>query len=113
MSRRPAARDYDGDGRGVSHDELDICNKQSLRMALAQYHRAVKYLSLNPGIEAHLRTIHRELTVNFPVKMDDGTIRIFTGYRVHHSTARAGRRRAAFATTPVSRSRRCARWPCG
>jgi glutamate dehydrogenase (NAD(P)+) len=26
------------------------------------------------------------LTVNFPVKMDDGSVRVFTGYRVHHST---------------------------
>lgn len=57
-------------------------------MALAQYDRAVKYLSLNPGVEAQLRTINRELTVNFPVKMDDGAIRIFTGYRVHHSIVR-------------------------
>ena len=30
----------------------------------------------------------RELTVNFPVRMDDGHIRIFTGYRVQHSTMR-------------------------
>src|SRR5439155_1241475 len=29
---------------------------------------------------------HRELTVNFPVQMDDGSVRMFTGYRVHHST---------------------------
>jgi glutamate dehydrogenase (NAD(P)+) len=57
-------------------------------MAIAQYDRAVKHLSLNPGIEAHLRTMNRELTVNFPVKMDDGAIRTFTGYRVQHSTAR-------------------------
>ncbi|MPZ48501.1 MAG: glutamate dehydrogenase [Dehalococcoidia bacterium] len=30
----------------------------------------------------------RELTVNFPVRMDDGSIRVFTGYRVHHNEAR-------------------------
>jgi glutamate dehydrogenase (NAD(P)+) len=30
----------------------------------------------------------RELTVNFPVKMDDGAVRIFTGFRVHHNTAK-------------------------
>ncbi len=57
-------------------------------MALAQYDLAVKHLSLKRGIEEFLRTTQRELTVNFPVKMDDGTVRIFTGYRVHHSTAR-------------------------
>jgi glutamate dehydrogenase (NAD(P)+) len=57
-------------------------------MALAQYDRAVKHLSLKRGIEEFLRRPQRELAVNFPVKMDDGGVRIFTGYRVHHSTAR-------------------------
>jgi glutamate dehydrogenase (NAD(P)+) len=57
-------------------------------MALAQYERAAKQLSLTRGIEALLRVPERELTVNFPVRMDDGSIRIFTGHRVHHSTAR-------------------------
>jgi len=57
-------------------------------MALAQYDRAVKYLSLKRGIEAYLRSPKRELTVSFPVRMDDGSVQIFTGYRVHHSTAR-------------------------
>ena len=63
-------------------------NANPYAMALAQYDRAVKYLSLKRGIEEYLRTPKRELTVNFPVKMDDGSVRIFTGYRVHHSTAR-------------------------
>ncbi|MBI2467840.1 MAG: Glu/Leu/Phe/Val dehydrogenase [Candidatus Rokubacteria bacterium] len=57
-------------------------------MALAQYDRAAKHLSLKRGIEEHLRAPRRELTVNFPVRMDDGSVRIYTGYRVHHSTAR-------------------------
>jgi len=48
-------------------------------MALAQYDRAVKHLSVRRGIEAYLRVPRRELTVNCPVKMDDGSVRIFTG----------------------------------
>jgi glutamate dehydrogenase (NAD(P)+) len=35
-----------------------------------------------------LRHCKREFTVNFPVRMDDGSIRVFTGYRVHHNEAR-------------------------
>lgn len=35
-----------------------------------------------------LRYPERELTVNFPVKMDDGSTQVFTGYRVQHSTVR-------------------------
>jgi glutamate dehydrogenase (NAD(P)+) len=35
-----------------------------------------------------LRHCKREFTVHFPVQMDDGSIRVFTGYRVHHNEAR-------------------------
>mgnify|MGYP001069541114 CR=1 FL=1 len=54
-------------------------------MALAQFDKAAQYLDLNAGIAERLRHCRRELTVHFPVKMDDGTVKIFTGYRVHHS----------------------------
>jgi glutamate dehydrogenase (NAD(P)+) len=55
--------------------------------ALAQFDKAVAHLNLERGIVELLRHPKRELTVNFPVKMDGGDIRIFTGFRVHHSTA--------------------------
>ncbi len=55
-------------------------------VALQQYDRAVAYLDLPAGIKSFLRYPKRELTVNFPVRMDNGDIRIFTGYRVHHNT---------------------------
>lgn len=55
-------------------------------MALQQFWQVAERLTLKRGIQEYLVTPNRELTVNFPVKMDDGSIRIFTGYRVHHST---------------------------
>ncbi|WP_119067462.1 Glu/Leu/Phe/Val family dehydrogenase [Aggregatilinea lenta] len=55
-------------------------------IALQQYDRAVAYLDLPAGIKNFLRYPKRELTVNFPVRMDNGDINIFTGYRVHHNT---------------------------
>jgi glutamate dehydrogenase (NAD(P)+) len=55
--------------------------------ALRQFDKAVSYLNLKTGIAEYLRTPKRELTVNFPVQMDDESVRIFTGYRVHHNTA--------------------------
>ena len=54
-------------------------------MALAQFDKAAPYLDLKTGIAEMLRHCRRELTVNFPVKMDDGSVKVFTGYRVHHS----------------------------
>jgi glutamate dehydrogenase (NAD(P)+) len=55
--------------------------------ALAQYDKAVSHLNLKKGIVEHLRCPKRELTVNFPVKMDNGDVKVFTGFRVHHNTA--------------------------
>jgi glutamate dehydrogenase (NAD(P)+) len=55
-------------------------------IAVQQFDRAAEYLDLKEGIREMLRRPKRELTVNFPVKMDDGSVKVFTGYRVHHST---------------------------
>src|SRR3990172_7537895 len=55
--------------------------------ALAQYDRAVVHLNLKRGIAEYLRCPKRELTVNFPVRMDNGDVTIFTGFRVHHNDA--------------------------
>ena len=45
-------------------------------------------MNIDEGINMKLRHCKRELTVNFPVRMDDGTIRIFTGYRIEHNIER-------------------------
>jgi len=55
--------------------------------ALQQFDKAVGHLDLKPGIVEYLRVPKRELCVNFPVEMDDDSVRVFTGYRVHHNTA--------------------------
>ena len=57
-------------------------------IAQRQFDNAAKYLDLKAGIKAKLRLPKRELSVNFPVKMDDGNIQMFTGHRVQHSLAR-------------------------
>lgn len=54
--------------------------------ALRQFDHAADRLPLKRGIREFLSYPKRELTVHFPVKMDDSSVRIFTGYRVHHST---------------------------
>jgi glutamate dehydrogenase (NAD(P)+) len=56
--------------------------------ALHQLDIAARYLELDPGLHEILKHPERELTVHFPVKMDDGSIKIFTGYRVQHNLAR-------------------------
>jgi glutamate dehydrogenase (NAD(P)+) len=56
--------------------------------AEARFDRAAALLNIDDGIRKVLRTPGRELTVNFPVLLDDGRIEVFTGYRVQHSVAR-------------------------
>jgi len=52
------------------------------------YDRAADRLGLSPGIREMLRRPWRELQVQVPVRMDDGRIEVFAGYRVQHNGAR-------------------------
>src|ERR1051326_4476979 len=57
-------------------------------VALQQYDRAADKLDLSSAVREVLRNPKREVTVHFPVRMDDGTSRVFTGYRVWHNVTR-------------------------
>jgi glutamate dehydrogenase (NAD(P)+) len=56
--------------------------------AQRQFDRAAEFLNLDQGARAVLRDVQRILTVNFPVHMDDGSIRVFQGFRVQHNLHR-------------------------
>ncbi len=58
------------------------------RVAQRQFDLAAERLNLDPGLRRVLRQPRRELTVHFPVKMDDGLVQVFTGYRVQHNLGR-------------------------
>ncbi|MER3403330.1 MAG: glutamate dehydrogenase [Armatimonadota bacterium] len=57
-------------------------------IAVRQLEAAAHYLNLDRSMLEVLKHPRRELIVNFPVKMDDGSVRVFTGFRVHHNPAR-------------------------
>jgi glutamate dehydrogenase (NAD(P)+) len=59
-----------------------------LDVAMKQVDIAAAHLKLDPGIFEKIKYTQRELTVHFPVKMDDGSIKVFTGYRVQHNMTR-------------------------
>ncbi len=58
------------------------------QMAVKQVQSVGRLLGLNEDTIEGLCKPRRELTVNFPVRMDDGRIRTFTGFRVQHNDAR-------------------------
>jgi glutamate dehydrogenase (NAD(P)+) len=57
-------------------------------VAQHQFDLAAERLNLDPAMRKVLREPRRELTVHFPVKMDDGSVEVFTGYRVQHNLGR-------------------------
>jgi glutamate dehydrogenase (NAD(P)+) len=57
-------------------------------VAQEQFDHAAEKLDLDDGMRRVLRVPQRELTVNFPVTLDSGDVRVFTGYRVQHNVSR-------------------------
>jgi len=59
-----------------------------LEVVRKQIDIVAKEMQLKPNIKKFLKRIERALIVSIPIKMDDGSIRVFEGYRVQHSTIR-------------------------
>ncbi|HKY61453.1 MAG TPA: Glu/Leu/Phe/Val dehydrogenase [Gemmatimonadota bacterium] len=55
---------------------------------MSRFDRAAELLELDPGLYSILRQPERQLIVSIPVQLDNGDLEVFTGYRVHHNTAR-------------------------
>ena len=56
-------------------------------MALRQLDLAADRIGLDPNVRARLRRPDRALIVSVPTRMDNGTVRVFTGYRVQYNDA--------------------------
>src|SRR5258708_1625173 len=57
-------------------------------VAQRQFDEAAEAMGLDHAMREVLRVPQRELIVNFPVRMDNGTVRVFTGFRVQHNITR-------------------------
>src|SRR3984893_6196388 len=60
----------------------------AFEVAQRQFDEAAEAMGLDPAMREVLRVPQRELIVNFPVRMDNGTVRVFTGFRVQHNITR-------------------------
>ena len=58
------------------------------QVAQQQFDLAAERLGMDQGMRRVLREPRRELTVHFPVTMDDGSVQVFTGYRIQHNLGR-------------------------
>src|SRR3989442_12227007 len=64
--------------------ELDT---PTFRLAVAQFEEAAERLGLDRNLRERLKIPQRALIVSVPVRMDDGSVKGFVGYRVQHDTA--------------------------
>jgi len=60
----------------------------SFQIAQAQFDKVAEYLGLDPASRDLLRFPLREFHFAIPVRMDDGSVKIFRGFRVQHNDAR-------------------------
>jgi glutamate dehydrogenase (NAD(P)+) len=74
VADRPAIKPAD-------HHERDLFD-----VAVEQFNRAADVVNLEDSMRRILSVCQREVTVSFPVEMDDGSVQVFTGYRVQHNT---------------------------
>jgi len=74
----------------TGHGGLDITRQPASAFdnALAQFDRAARIIKLTPDQVAIIKEPRRITEVKLPIRMDDGTIRVFKGYRVQHNVAR-------------------------
>ena len=81
----------------VSTDEIVVYEEEEekllietnpFEMAKRQIDIVAEKMGLTDNIKKYLKRVERSLIVSIPIKMDNGSIEIFEGYRVHHSTVR-------------------------
>src|SRR3989449_4230023 len=60
----------------------------AFQTAQRRFDAAADVIGLSDDARRSLREVKRELTVHFPVRMDDGSVHVFTGWRVQHNISR-------------------------
>ena len=65
--------------------ELDT---PTFRLAVAQFDQAAEAMELDHSLRERLKLPQRSLIVSLPVRMDDGRVEVYTGYRVQHDSSR-------------------------
>lgn len=63
---------------------MDIYDHPTFRMACQQFDLVADYLQIPESERGRLKFPKRSMTVALPIRRDDGTIQVFTGYRVQH-----------------------------
>ncbi|HEY7473129.1 MAG TPA: Glu/Leu/Phe/Val dehydrogenase [Gemmatimonadota bacterium] len=68
--------------------DLPLDEVNPFESMMSRFDRAAELLDLDRGLYTILRNPEKQLIVSVPVRLDDGEIEVYTGYRVHYNTAR-------------------------
>ncbi|MGJ8548672.1 Glu/Leu/Phe/Val family dehydrogenase [Winogradskyella wichelsiae] len=78
----------------MENSKIELKNKKKavplkgmMDNVMEQFNSAADHIDLHPNIRKILSITNNEILVNFPVKMDNGNVEVFTGYRVQHNGA--------------------------
>ena len=89
MRRHHTRENHMTQGRATLNSSTHVLTSTPpLAAAVQQFDRAADELQLDSGIREILQASQREVTVRFPVKLDNGSLDVFKGYRVWHNTTR-------------------------
>src|SRR5438105_8386231 len=86
IARRPAPRADESHRAGAAVEVAE--DRNPFRIAMRQFDTAAEKLELSEGLREVLRRPRRALSLSLPIKMDDGSLRVFQGYRVQHNSSR-------------------------
>ncbi len=67
---------------------IDLKRQSAFAVAQQRLERAAEVMNLPDDSLRILKEVKRELTVHFPVRHDDGSVHVYTGYRVQHNISR-------------------------
>src|SRR5438094_10591016 len=69
-------------------DDMNELDTHTFRLAVAQFDQAAERMNLDPNLRQRLKIPERSLIVSVPVRMDNGAVKVFMGYRVQHDSSR-------------------------
>lgn len=67
---------------------MNEMDNHTFRLAVAQFDEAAERMNLDRNLRERLKYPERSLIVSIPVRMDDGSVKVYTGYRVQHDSSR-------------------------
>ena len=65
-----------------------MLNQNAFEIAQEQLAQCAKIMNMDPNVHAVLRNPRREIHISIPVRMDDGTIKVFQGFRIQYNDAK-------------------------